>query len=68
MIYDVNLLSVREKEVFEQIQKGYTNPEIAKQLFISEKTIKFHCTNIYRKLCINGRRSFFINSLNVEGL
>ncbi|WP_370167339.1 LuxR C-terminal-related transcriptional regulator [Marisediminitalea sp.] len=28
---------------------------MATQLFISERTVKFHCANIYRKLCIRNR-------------
>jgi len=52
-------LTCREKEVLTKIIIGLTNSEIATQLFLSEKTIKFHCTNIYRKLGIKGRRSLY---------
>lgn len=42
-------LSRRETEVLEQVARGITNKEVANVLFVTEKTIKFHLTNIYRK-------------------
>jgi len=50
-----NTLSVREKEVLNLIPKGYSNKDIAKALFISEKTVKTHLYNIYQKLGVNTR-------------
>jgi len=35
--------------------KGFSNQEAAKQLFLSEKTIKNHLTNIFRKINVNDR-------------
>jgi DNA-binding NarL/FixJ family response regulator len=49
------ILSAREKELLEFIYKGYTNREIAEKLFISEKTVKTHLYNIYRKLNVSRR-------------
>jgi len=49
-------LTKRELEVAHLISSGYTNPDIAKMLFISEYTVKDHAKNIYRKLGVNGRR------------
>lgn len=43
-------LTLRELEVLEYIAKGMKNKDIAKQLFISEKTVKTHVSNILRKL------------------
>jgi len=43
-------LTSREKEIIQLIAKGATNRAIAKTLFISEKTVKNHVTNIFRKL------------------
>jgi DNA-binding CsgD family transcriptional regulator len=48
-------LSKREKEIALKIISGLTNKAIAAQLFISERTVKFHCANIYRKLNIHNR-------------
>jgi DNA-binding NarL/FixJ family response regulator len=43
-------LSQRETEVLELIARGQQNKEIAAQLFISERTVKFHVSAILRKL------------------
>lgn len=43
-------LSNREAEVSEIIAKGLSNKEVANELFVTEKTVKFHLTNIYKKL------------------
>ena len=39
-------LSNREAEVAELVSKGLSNKEVANQLFVTEKTVKFHLTNI----------------------
>ncbi|MBV8251499.1 MAG: helix-turn-helix transcriptional regulator [Chitinophaga sp.] len=43
-------LSVREKDVFHLIVRGFTNPMISRQLFISIDTVKTHRRNIMQKL------------------
>ncbi|MCU7554515.1 helix-turn-helix transcriptional regulator [Alteromonas sp. ASW11-19] len=48
-------LSKRELQVAHKIMEGLPNKIIASQLFISERTVKFHCANIYRKLAIRNR-------------
>lgn len=50
-------LSKRELQVAHKILEGLPNKSIANQLFISERTVKFHCANIYRKLAIPNRAS-----------
>jgi len=50
-----SLLTAREIEVLSLAAKGYTNKNIAKELFISEKTVKNHMTNIFRKLEVKDR-------------
>jgi DNA-binding NarL/FixJ family response regulator len=45
----VELLSTREKEIILLITKEYTTKKIAEELFISEKTVEAHKTNIFRK-------------------
>ncbi|QPG05972.1 response regulator transcription factor [Salinimonas marina] len=56
-IYHLRLssLSNRERQVAHKILEGLPNKSIAAQLFISERTVKFHCANIYRKLEIRNR-------------
>jgi DNA-binding NarL/FixJ family response regulator len=48
-------LSQRELEVLELIAQGSTNREAAKQLFISEATVKTHLLHVYAKLGVNDR-------------
>jgi DNA-binding NarL/FixJ family response regulator len=48
-------LSKRELSILEALQSGGSNHEIAKQLFITEQTVKFHLTNVYRKLGVSTR-------------
>ena len=43
------LKSFRELEVLSKALLGKTNKEIAKDLFVTEKTIKFHKTNIFKR-------------------
>ncbi|OKJ09159.1 response regulator [Kitasatospora sp. CB01950] len=51
------LLSARELEVLELIAKGTTNREAARQLFISEATVKTHLLHLYAKLNATDRAS-----------
>jgi DNA-binding NarL/FixJ family response regulator len=48
-------LSDRELTILQALQSGLSNNEIAERLFITEQTVKFHLTNIYRKLGVNNR-------------
>ncbi len=43
-------ISGREYEVLKKMAEGYSNQEIADQLFVSENTIKTHISNILGKL------------------
>ena len=51
----VDPLSERELEILGQIAKGFSNKEIADQLFIAEGTVKNHVTNILGKLGVRDR-------------
>jgi two-component system response regulator DegU len=48
-------LTLREQEVLEHVACGENNREIARLLFISEKTVKSHLTSIFRKLSVDDR-------------
>lgn len=48
-------LTDRETEILEQMSKGLSNKEIADKLFISEKTVKNHITNIFQKIDVSDR-------------
>jgi len=56
-------LTMREVEVLLLIAKGRTNKEIAKELFISEKTVKNHITNIFRKLNVTDRTEAVVQAM-----
>ena len=48
-------VSKRELSILEALESGASNQEIAKRLFLAEQTVKFHLTNIYRKLGVSTR-------------
>lgn len=48
-------LTEREMDVLKLMAKGFSNKEIAQDLTISEKTVKNHITNIFRKLQVEDR-------------
>lgn len=49
------LLTNREREVFELLVQDKTTKEIADLLFISEKTVRNHISNVMQKLGVKGR-------------
>lgn len=49
-------LNQRERDILEQVAAGRSNREIAGQLTLSERTIKYYLTHVYRKLGVEGRR------------
>jgi DNA-binding NarL/FixJ family response regulator len=48
-------LTPREIEILRAVAEGRSNKEMAKQLWLSTHTIKYHLTSIYRKLGVSGR-------------
>ena len=48
-------ISRREYEIIRLLCKGYSNKQIAQQLYISEPTVKTHISNILAKLNLHGR-------------
>ena len=55
-------LSKRESEVVILVIQGLTNKQVADQLCVAEKTVKFHLTNVYKRMRIS-RRSQIIWTL-----
>lgn len=51
----INSLTKREYEVLTLIAEGLNNKDIALKIFISEKTVKNHVSNIFKKLNLNDR-------------
>ncbi len=50
-------LTERELTMLEAISRGLSTKAISRELWIAEKTVKFHLTNIYRKLGVSNRTS-----------
>ena len=48
-------LTDRERSILSAVASGMTSAAISRDLWISEHTIKFHLTNIYRKLGVVNR-------------
>ena len=62
-----SVLSARELEVLRLVAAGSTNGEIARELWVTEQTVKFHLSNIYRKLDV-GNRTEASRYAHVNGL
>lgn len=58
-----SILSDRELEVLRLIAKGFLNKEIANTLYISEKTVKNHVSNIFKKLNVSDRTQAAVYAL-----
>jgi DNA-binding NarL/FixJ family response regulator len=65
--YPTSPLTNRELEVLTLIRKGLSNKQIAEQLFLAERTIKFHFTSILSKL-LAGNRTQAINNAIQRGI
>ena len=48
-------LSEREHKILSLVAEGLTNREIGERVFLAEKTVKNHMTNILGKLCVRSR-------------
>lgn len=60
-------LSKREKEIANLLLKGLTNRQMSGELGITEKTVKFHLTSIYKKSNVKNRTMFIVTKLNNNG-
>ena len=52
---ELDQLTTREREVLRLIAQGYTYKEIARELFISTKTVESHVSSVLRKLQLSSR-------------
>jgi DNA-binding NarL/FixJ family response regulator len=48
-------LTRRELEILQLVAEGHSNSALAKMLWVTEQTVKFHLSNIYRKLNVSNR-------------
>jgi len=60
-------LTNRELEVLQLVASGSSNREIARNLWVTEQTVKFHLANVYRKLDV-GNRTQASHFAHVNGL
>jgi DNA-binding NarL/FixJ family response regulator len=49
------LLTPRELEILRLASDGLSNSDMAKQLWVTDQTIKFHLSNVYRKIDVSNR-------------
>ena len=52
---DPSGLTRREVEILQLVSEGHSNSQVATMLWITEQTVKFHLSNIYRKLDVANR-------------
>ena len=48
-------LTPREREILRLVAEGYSNAQLARMLWVTEQTVKFHLSNVYRKLDVSNR-------------
>ncbi|EDL64278.1 response regulator [Bacillus sp. SG-1] len=53
--HQIHQLTNRERDVLKELAKGKSNKEIAASLYITEKTVKTHISNIFAKLEVSDR-------------
>ena len=61
-----NILTKREKEIFNLLIKNKSTKEISKKFNISEKTIRNHISNVMQKLSVNNRVSAVVELIKLE--
>jgi len=60
-----SILTKREKEVFKLLVENKTTVEIADTLYISEKTVRNHISNVMQKLGVKGRAGAVVELLKL---
>lgn len=63
-----NILTKREKEVFELLIDNYSTREIAENMHISDKTVRNHISNVMLKLGVKGRAQAVVELIKLEEL
>src|SRR5205814_8328390 len=54
-VFDAAGLTRRELEILRLVAEGHSNASLAKMLWVTEQTVKFHLSNVYRKLDVSNR-------------
>jgi DNA-binding NarL/FixJ family response regulator len=58
-------LTAREREVLVLLARGYTNPEIARELIITQHTVKIHVEHILTKLGVSDRTQAAVRAIGL---
>lgn len=61
-----NILTPREKEIFNLLIDNYSTKDISDKLNISEKTVRNHISNVMQKLGVKGRAAAVIELLKLQ--
>ena len=61
-----SVLTKREREIFELLISNKSTKEIAERLYISEKTVRNHISNIMLKLDVKGRAQAVVELLKMK--
>lgn len=59
-------LSPRQQEVLRYLQEGLTNPEIAKRLGVTERTVKAHCQEVFDRLGARNRTAAVAAAMRLD--
>lgn len=59
------ILTKRENEIFSKLIDNKSTKQIARELFISEKTVRNHISNVMQKLGVNGRASAVVELIRL---
>ena len=62
---DLRQLTAREREVLSLIARGSTNPEIARELIITQHTVKVHVEHILAKLGVSDRTQAAVRAIEL---
>ena len=63
-----NILTPREREIFQLLIDNYNTKDIATYLNISEKTVRHHISNVMQKLGVTGRASAVVELIKLKEL
>jgi len=63
-----NMLTKREREIFELLITGQTTKDVANLLNISDKTVRNHISNVILKLGVKGRSQAMIELIRMGEL
>lgn len=61
-----SILTDREKEVFNLLVANKTTKQIASLLYISEKTVRNHVSNVIQKLGVKGRAQAVVELIRLK--